>query len=73
MNHIWHAHPKNPEYQLLQGISNALVRTEPMPDGRYLWQFRRIASYADTVESAKLHVEAGAEYFETFRRNPYAR
>lgn len=43
-----------------------------MPDGRYLWQFRKVASYAPTVDQAKDYVEAGAEYFQTMRRNPYA-
>lgn len=43
-----------------------------MPDGRYLWQFRKVASYADTVEQAKEYVEAGAEYFDVMHRNPYA-
>lgn len=71
-DHVWHPHPTNPKYLLLQGFTNALVRTEPMPDGRYLWQFRKVASYAATVDQAKNYVEAGAEFFPTMRRNPYA-
>lgn len=71
-DHVWHPHPRNPEWLLLQGFTNAMVRTRPMPDGRYMWQFRKVASYADTVESAREYVEAGAEFFESFRRNPYA-
>jgi hypothetical protein len=59
-------------YLILQGCKDAMVRTAPMPDGRYLWQFRKVVSYAATVEAAKDYVEAGAEYFETMRRNPYA-
>lgn len=72
MNHIWHPSPVVPHYILLQGYTAALVRTEPMPNGRYLWQFRKVASYADTLEQAKEYVEAGAEFFQAFRRNPYA-
>lgn len=72
MDHVWHAHPTNANYLLLQGFTNALVRIEPMPDGRYLWQFRKVVSYADSVDAAKNYVEAGAEYFETMRRNPYS-
>jgi hypothetical protein len=69
-NHTWlPAH--NPDYLLLQGYSSALVRTKPMPNGKYLWQFRKVAGYADTPEAAKDYVEAGSEYFQTFRRNPY--
>jgi len=58
-------------YLLLQGFTNALVRTQPSPNGRHLWQFRKVASYADTVDQAKAYVEAGAEFFAVFRRNPY--
>lgn len=71
MNHVWHPSPISPKYVLLQGFTSAMVRTEPMPDGRYLWQFRKVASYAATVEQAKEYVEAGAEFFDVFRRNPY--
>lgn len=72
MNHVWLPSPISPKYVLLQGFTSAMVRTEPMPDGRYLWQFRKVYSYAATVEQAKDYVEAGAEFFDTFRRNPYA-
>lgn len=68
--HNWQPHPRMP-YLLLQGYAAALVRTEPGPDGRYIWQFRGVASFASTVDEAKQFVEAGAEYFQTFRRNPY--
>lgn len=70
-NHTWLPHPYNPDYMLLQGYTSALVRVKPMPDGRYLWQFRKVASYAASIETAKDYVEAGSEYFQTFRRNPY--
>ena len=70
MDHIWHSHPTMP-YLVLQGFTCASVRTKPCPDGRYLWQFGEVASYADSVDMAKDYVEAGAEYFETMRRNPY--
>lgn len=70
MNHVWHPHPTNARFLLLQGYTNALVDTQPIR-GRYLWQFRKVASYADTIDAAKDYVEAGAEYFQTFRRNPY--
>lgn len=72
INHVWLPHPTNAKYLLLQGYTNALVRIEPMPDGRYLWQFRKVTSYATSVDQAKEYVEAGAEYFQTMRRNPYA-
>lgn len=73
MNHVWHPCPNKPDTWLfLQGYTCASVRTKPMPDGRYLWQFRKVVSYADTPEKAKEYVEAGAEFFQTFRRNPYA-
>jgi hypothetical protein len=77
MDHIWHPSLVMPtKYLLLQGFTSAMVRTDPMPDGRYrgkyLWQFRKTVGYADTVDQAKDYVEAGAEFFDTFRRNPYA-
>lgn len=72
MNHVWLPHPHNKDYLLLQGFTNALMRVKPMPSGRYLWQFRKFASYADTPEQAREYVEAGAEFFATMRRNPYA-
>lgn len=70
--HQWEQHCRNLHYVTLTGQKDAMVRVKPMPDGRYLWQFRKVVSYADTVESARDYVEAGAEFFETFRRNPYA-
>jgi hypothetical protein len=75
MEHRWKErsqHPKCSAYLELDGHKNALVRVEPMPDGRYLWQFRKVVSYADSVDKAKEYVEAGAEYFDVMRRNPYA-
>ena len=71
-DHVWHPHPTNPDYLILQGFTCASVRTKPMPDGRYLWQFRKVVSYAPTIQIAKNAVEAGAEYFHVMRRNPYA-
>lgn len=71
MDHNWQTHPSNPNYLLLQGYTCAHVRTKPMPDGRYLWQFRKVVSYADTIEKAKDYVEAGSEFFQVMRRNPY--
>lgn len=71
-NHVWRPHPDRPRFLLLQGFANALVDTKAGADGRYLWQFRKFASYADSVAQAKDYVEAGAEFFETMRRNPYA-
>jgi hypothetical protein len=68
----WKPHATNPRYVVLEGQKDSLVRTAPMTDGRYLWQFRKIVSYAASVAAAKEYVEAGAEYFETMRRNPYA-
>lgn len=71
-DHVWHPLPNRVGgYLALQGYTCALVRTEPMPDGRFLWQFRKFVSYADTVDKAKDYVEAGAEFFQTMRRNPY--
>jgi hypothetical protein len=71
IDHVWHPHPTMP-YLLLQGYTCASVRTKPSPDGRFMWQFRKVVSYADTVEAAKEYVEAGSEFFQTYRRNPYA-
>ena len=70
--HIWQPHPEPFPYLMLKGHKDAFVRTSPSPNGRYLWQFRQVVSYADTVDKAKDYVEAGAEYFEVMRRNPYA-
>jgi hypothetical protein len=71
--HVWSPHPQNGNYILLKGSPDALVRVKPMPDGRYLWQFRKVVSYAPTIQIAKNAVEAGAEFFQVMRRNPYAR
>lgn len=68
---VWSVHSTNPDYVVLEGFTSAQVRTKPLPDGRYLWQFRKMVSYAATVEAAKAYVEAGAEYFQVMRRNPY--
>lgn len=69
MEHIWK--PRAQKWLQLEGPSHALVRTEPMPNGKYLWQFRRVVSFADTLEEAKNYVEAGAEFFAVMHRNPY--
>jgi hypothetical protein len=71
MEHIWK--PRAKTWIQLEGPSHALVRTAPMPDGRYLWQFRKVVSFADTVDKAKDYVEAGAEFFDVMRRNPYSK
>lgn len=70
-DHTWCCHPRIGHYEILQGFTAAMVRTKPSPNGRYLWQFRGVASYADTVREAKDYVEAGAEHFAALRRNPY--
>lgn len=72
VNPIWQPHPTRSRFLVLQGVANALVDTVPSPSGKYLWQFRKVASYADTIEGAKDYVEAGAEFFDVMRRNPYA-
>lgn len=71
-DHVWHTHTTVPHYLLLQGFTSAMVRTEPSPNGRFLWQFRKVASWAETVDEAKAYVEAGAEFFAVMHRNPYA-
>jgi hypothetical protein len=71
LDHVWHKHPRMP-YLILQGFRDAMVRTEPSPNGRYLWQFRKGIAYADTLEQAVDYVEAGAEFFQVHKRNPYA-
>lgn len=71
MQHTWTAHAKLP-YIILKGRHDAVVRTKPHSDGRYLWQFNKVVSYADTIEKAKEYVEAGAEFFQAFKRSPYA-
>ncbi len=45
----------------LAGHKNAVVRVKPSPNGKYLFQYRTVASYADTIERAKEYVEAAAE------------
>ena len=55
----------------LNDAQNASVRVKPMPNGKFMWQFRKVVSFAATVEEAKEYVEAGLEYFETMRCNPY--
>jgi hypothetical protein len=72
VNHVWQPSSISTKFSVLQGVTNAMVRIEPLPCGRYLWQFRKIVSYAKTADEAKEYVEAGAEFFETLRRNPYA-
>ena len=69
--HTWKPHATMP-YLILDGVANALVRTKPLPCGQYLWQFRKTAGKAATLDKAKDYVEAGAEYFDVMRRNPYA-
>ena len=71
MQHAWEQHSKLLHWVRLNGRNDSAVRTRPMPDGRYLWQFRKVVSYAETVERAKEYVEAGAEFFDVMRRNPY--
>lgn len=71
MDHKWSIHPLRSNWLQLDGVKDAVVRTEPIK-GQYIWQFRKVVSFADTVEQAKEYVEAGAEFFETFKRNPYA-
>lgn len=72
MEHVWLPSLLSPNYEVLKDSPSSLVRVSPMPDGKYLWQFRRVVSYAATIEQAREYVEAGAEFFETHRRNPYA-
>lgn len=55
----------------LEDRQNALVRCSPMPNNRYLWQFRNFTAYANTIEEAINYVEAGAEFFDVMHRNPY--
>ncbi len=71
MEHVWKQRAIN--WIQLEGPSHALVRTKPMPDGRFLWQFRKVVSFADSVKAAQDYVEAGAEFFEIMRRNPYSK
>lgn len=71
MEHVWQTSPVSAKYILLQGSASSLVRIEPL-NGRYIWQFRNVVSYADSVAAAKEYVEAGAEFFDVMRRNPYS-
>lgn len=72
LKHVWKTLPHAPSYLQLQvGYRNALVRTIPMPCGRYLWQFRNVSGRAESLRDAIDCVEAGAEFFEVFRRNPW--
>ena len=51
----------------------ACVCCKPDPTGKgYLWQFRKIYSFAPTIGDAINYVEAGQEFFEVMHRNPYA-
>lgn len=69
-DHTWNPHPTMP-YLVLAGEPDAVVRTKPDRTGRYLWQFRNVCSYSDSIDSARDMVEAGAEFFAVFHRNPY--
>ena len=60
-----------PHWLLLQGYTNASVCTRPSPNGRFLWQFRKVCGWAETVRDAIDYVEAGSEFFQVFRRNPW--
>lgn len=51
----------------------ACVCCTPDPTRKgYMWQFRKIYSFASTIEEAMNYVEAGQEFFEVMRRNPYS-
>lgn len=67
----WRIHERNPKFIELIGVKDAVVMVKAQPDGRYLWQFRKVVSYAATIKLAMDYVEAGAEYFEVMGRNPY--
>ena len=67
----WIPHRGVVPYDIAEGHRDACVRTVPSPNGLYLWQFRGVCSYAETIAQAKELVEAGIEYFAVFRRNPY--
>lgn len=50
----------------------ACVCVTPDPTGKgYLWQFRKIYSFASSLIEAMQYVEAGQEFFEVMKRNPY--
>jgi len=74
MIHNWQHHTTGQGvlYVRLASHVNAMVRCKPLPDGRYLWQFRKVVSFADTIKEAMEYVEAGAEFFDVMHRNPYA-
>lgn len=71
IDHVWKTHPNNHSYLVLQGFTNALVRTIALPGGGYLWQFRKVSGRAATLRDAIDCVEAGAEFFSVFHRNPW--
>lgn len=56
---------------ILNNVKTMAVRVKPCDNGKYMFQFRKTVSYADTLAQAIEYVEAGLEYFETMRRNPY--
>lgn len=66
---IWQ--PLGPRWLELKCPVDAVVRTEPSPCGAFMWQFGRFVGYASTVAEARDYVEAGAEYYAAFKRNPY--
>jgi len=74
MPHTWqHRQTCSTLWVVLNGQPNQTVRCKPCPRGNgYMWQFRKTVAYAATIEQAIALVEAGAEFFETMRRNPYA-
>lgn len=55
---------------VLDGQPNQAVRCKPDRNG-YMWQFRKTIAYAATIEQAIAFVEAGAEFFNVMKRNPY--
>lgn len=63
--------PYGAKWLQLECPCDALVRTEPSPNGEFMWQFGRVVSYAKSVAEARDYVEAGAEYYDAFKRNPY--
>lgn len=40
----------------------ALVRTKPMPDGRFMWHAANVVGYAESVDAAK---RAALDYLES--------
>ena len=74
MRLIWQNHvtPQGVLYVRLADRDNAMVRCKPSPGGKgYMWQFRKVVSYAPTIQDAIAYVEAGAEFFDVMKRNPY--